>query len=206
MQTPKAVIFDCDGVMFNTAKANTAYYNQILQAFGKPELTREQFEKAQMFTADQSIDYLFPDPKEREQAREYRKQMTYMDFIPLMEMENDLVSLLEDIRPGFLTAIVTNRSDTMDRVLDAFHLKNYFDKVVTSLDVFQPKPSPDPLNKAISYFGIFPGQAIYIGDSSVDETASQRAGVPFVAFRNPDLHARYHINNLTEIKSILGMT
>ena len=39
----EAVIFDCDGVMFDTTEANMAYYNHILKHFGKPSMTPEQY-------------------------------------------------------------------------------------------------------------------------------------------------------------------
>ncbi|MBW1841164.1 MAG: hypothetical protein JRI75_05165, partial [Deltaproteobacteria bacterium] len=46
------VAFDCDGVMFDTTRANMAYYNRILNHFGKPDMTPEQFSFAHMHTAD----------------------------------------------------------------------------------------------------------------------------------------------------------
>ena len=36
MKNIKVVAFDCDGVMFDTTKANIAYYNQILDHFDRP--------------------------------------------------------------------------------------------------------------------------------------------------------------------------
>ena len=39
----RAVVFDCDGVMFDTADANRIYYNRVLERFGKPPLNQEQF-------------------------------------------------------------------------------------------------------------------------------------------------------------------
>ena len=39
----RAVAFDCDGVMFDTARANRAYYNRVLAHFGRPPMNEEQF-------------------------------------------------------------------------------------------------------------------------------------------------------------------
>ena len=33
----KAVVFDCDGVMFDTADANRRFYNEVLETFHKPK-------------------------------------------------------------------------------------------------------------------------------------------------------------------------
>jgi beta-phosphoglucomutase-like phosphatase (HAD superfamily) len=55
MKDIKVVIFDCDGVMFDTVKANTAYYNSVLRHFGKPDMTPEQFAYSHMHTADDAM-------------------------------------------------------------------------------------------------------------------------------------------------------
>ena len=118
-------------------------------------------------------------------------------------MEPDLVPLLKKMRPKFKTAIATNRSDTMNGLLTEFGLAEYFDLVVTSIDILHPKPYPDALLKILDYFNIEPHQALYIGDSPVDAEAACRAKIPFVAYRNEMLPAKYHIGNLLELGQIL---
>lgn len=201
----QVVAFDCDGVMFDTTNANMAYYNQILNFFGKPAMTSEQFTYVHMHTADQALQYLFPDPKECEQANRYRKTMSYTPFIQAMVMEPDLKTVLRTIRPNYKTAVATNRSDTMAWVLSEFDLANDFDLVISANDVNHPKPSPEPLLKIINFFHIQPNQLLYVGDSKVDEAAATSAGAIFVAFRNPSLSAAYHINSLSEIFNILNI-
>ena len=55
------VAFDCDGVLFDTAQANRFYYSHILQHFGRPVLTEEQFRFVHMHTLNESLAYLLPD-------------------------------------------------------------------------------------------------------------------------------------------------
>lgn len=203
MNDLRVVIFDCDGVMFDTVRANTAYYNSVLEHFEKPPMTPAQFEFVHMHTADESIACLFPDKQDFEQAQKFREKMTYMPFIRHMVIEPDLTSLLKTIRPRVKTAVATNRSDTMSRVLKEFSLEGLFDLVVTSRDVERPKPFPDVLDKVIRGLEIRPGQAIYVGDSKVDEAAAQAAQVPLAAYRNPSLMARWHIERLKEIENII---
>ena len=40
--------------------------------------------------------------------------------------------------------------------------------VVSALDVRNPKPHAEPLEKVLRAFGLHPGEAAYVGDSSVD--------------------------------------
>ncbi len=66
-----------------------------------------------------------------------------------------------------------------------------------------PKPHPESLIKIVEHFGIKPSQAIYVGDSVLDEMAAKAAGIPLVAYNNKDLSADYHITNLKELEEML---
>jgi HAD superfamily hydrolase (TIGR01509 family) len=199
----KAVIFDCDGVMFNTNRANEAYYNQVLEHFGRPRLTPEQFKYCHMHTGDEAMRYLFDGTGLADAAQAYRLQMGYSEFIELMEIDPHLRPLLESLRPAIKTAVGTNRADTMEEVMRVHRLNDLFDLVVTSRDVATPKPAPDILNQVLAHFNLSPAQTIYIGDSVVDEKAAEAAGIPFVAYGDPNLRAAYHISRLGEIRGIL---
>lgn len=203
MKDIKVVAFDCDGVMFDTINANMAYYNQILEHFGRPDMTDEQLAYSHMHTADEAIAHLFGDKKSIETAQVYRKNMSYLPFLEYMEMEPYLKPLLEKLRPEYKTAIATNRTDTMDRVLVEHNLEGYFDLVVSALDVDHPKPCPDSLIKILKHFNIEPFNAIYIGDSELDEISAKAAGIPFIAYRNASLSAEFYIKSLKEIEKIL---
>jgi len=205
MKHIKIVAFDCDGVMFDTTESNTAYYNQILNHFGRPDLTAEQFAYCHSHTADQAIANLFPDEKGFRAAQAYRNQMSYIPFLKYMEMEPYLKPLIQKLRPRYKTAIATNRSDTMDRVISEHGLDGYFDLVVCAGDVDHPKPHPDQLIKILKHFGIEPCDSLYVGDSDLDEIAAKAAGVPFVAYKNRFLSADFHIQSLKQIAEILGI-
>ncbi len=199
----KVVAFDCDGVMFDTENANRSYYNDILAFLGRPPMTEEQFRYAQMQTVDKSIAMLFPDEKDYFAAQQYRKENGYAPYIRYMKMAPDLIPVLEYLRPGYGTAVATNRTDTMQRVLEIHRIEKYFDKVVTALDVVHPKPAPDVLICLLAHFNVNAPELLYIGDSKVDEAAAEAAGVSFAACGNPELDADYHITGLGEIKAIL---
>jgi phosphoglycolate phosphatase len=205
MKHIKLVVFDCDGVMFDTTNANMAYYNEILQHLGRQALTPEQFAYCHSHTADQSIAHLFNDDREVEKAQSYRKNMSYIPFLKYMVVEPYLKPLLEALRPKYKTAVATNRSDTMDKVLSEHHLEDYFDLVVSSIDVDRPKPYPDPLIKILEHFKINAKCALYVGDSEVDQMAAKAAGVTFVAYQNRFLSADFHIVSLKEMAPILDI-
>ncbi|MEA3414929.1 MAG: HAD family hydrolase [Thermodesulfobacteriota bacterium] len=206
MKNIKVIIFDCDGVMFDTVKANTAYYNSVLNHFGRPDMTPEQFAYSHMHTADNAMAYLFDDKKMLEAAQAYRKNMSYLPFLKYMEIEPYLKPLLKRLRLKYKTAVATNRADTMKRVLVEHKLEDYFDLVVSALDVMCPKPHPDQLTKILKHFNIAPYNAIYIGDSKLDEIAAKAAEIPLIAYKNRSLSADFHIDSLKEIEDILEIS
>jgi len=204
MQNIKVVAFDCDGVMFDTAEVNKAYYNSLLSRFGRPLMTESQFNFVHMHTVDESVAYLF-DEQGLEEVHAFRKSMDYQPFLKYMRIEPYLKPLLRRLRPRYKTAIATNRTDTMDFVLTAYDLTPLFDLVITARDVSNPKPHPEPLNKISAHFNCAPDDMIYIGDSELDQIAAQAAGVRFIAYNNRSLQADYHITVLDEVETILAL-
>jgi len=203
MNDIRVVAFDCDGVLFDTVEANRAYYNHILAHFGYPAMDEHQLRYVHIHTVQQCVAHLFADDADRQAAMAFRTSIDYGQFLKYLTIEPHLKALLDWMRNRYKTAIATNRTDTMDRLLREFGLADRFDLVVTSRDVERPKPFPDPLFKILSRFGVEPRQAVFVGDSEVDEATARAAGVPFIAYRNPALEASWHIESLEEIKGFL---
>jgi HAD superfamily hydrolase (TIGR01549 family) len=204
MKGIKAVVFDCDGVMFDTETSNLTYYNQLLEHFDRPAMTPHQFAFAQMHTVDETLAFLFDDTETHEAVKSYRKTISYLPFLKLVKMEPYLKPLIEKLRPEYKTAIATNRTDTINRLLSTHGLMGYFDLVVTASDVERPKPHPDSLFRVLEHFMIDPDQAIYVGDSKLDEIAARAAGICLVAYNNTALAADFHIKSLKEIEGIIA--
>ncbi|OQY17168.1 MAG: HAD family hydrolase [Deltaproteobacteria bacterium] len=197
------IIFDCDGVMFDSRQANINFYNHILFHFGLPPLTDKDVEFVHMHTVVESLNHIFRDTPYVDDAQEYRLQADYIPFIKDMVMEPGLKELLDILKPDYGLAVATNRSNTIGKVLELNGLSQYFDIVVSSLDVQYPKPHPESIFKILDFFGIKSQECFYIGDSEVDFTVCQASGVPFIAYRNKALKADYYIDNLLDILKIL---
>ena len=196
----KLVVFDCDGVMFDSKNANRVYYNHIRAVFDRPPMDEEELEYVHMHHVMDSIRHLFRAyPADLAQAEVYRQSLDYTPFLQHMIMEPDLLEFLDFLRPDYKTAISTNRTSTMGSVLQMFELADRFDKVVTAFDVAKPKPDPEALEQILAHFGFKVDEAVYIGDSMVDREHTEALGMRLIAFKNPVLPAEYHVQSFMEI-------
>ena len=201
----KTVIYDCDGVMFDSFEANVAFYDRIMAMVGKPPLDRGNGELMRVlhtFANSEVLRYLFSDEATWNEALRAASRIDYRDLVPFMRMEEGFRETLEELTPRVNLAVCTNRSTSMDLVLESFDLAHFFRIVMTDAKVQNPKPHPDPLLKVLDHYGIAPGEALFVGDSEVDRQAAQAAGVPFVAYK-ADLPAFARIDRHGDILDLL---
>ncbi len=196
----RLVIFDCDGVLFSSREANRIYYNHLLEHFGCPPMNEAEVDYVHIHNVTDSVAHIFRNHQvSLEAVNRYRSGLDYTPFLRYMTMEPDLMEFLRLIRPRYRTAISTNRTNTMDMILDIFGLRPWFEMVVTALSAPRPKPAPDGLHMILDHFGLGVDEAIYIGDSEVDRAHCAAVGMELIAFKNPDLPARYHVESFMEI-------
>lgn len=194
----KLVAFDCDGVLFDSRQANIAFYNAILDHFGRPPLTLEAVDYIHSHTIWESLEYLFQGHPDLEAVFRFSRSFDYSPFITMMVEEPYLRDFLRFLRRRCRTALATNRTATTRAVLSHHRLATEFDLVVSALDVSHPKPHPESFQRILEHFGLKPREAIYIGDSRVDEAFAANSGVPLVAYRNPELNAAYYLDSFAE--------
>ena len=197
------IVYDCDGVLIDSRRANQAYYNHILNHFGLPALRPEQMNLVQTAAGPEVIDALFLGTGLRDEAQHYQATLPNDDFLPLVRLESDVREVLTELRAVYRTALVTNRAKSLAPVLRHHGLEGLFDLVVSGLDVRKPKPDPEGLLMVMNHFSASPESMLYVGDSEMDKMLCKNAGVPFVAYRNEDLEAVYHLKEHTDILRLL---
>jgi beta-phosphoglucomutase-like phosphatase (HAD superfamily) len=199
----KLVIFDCDGVMFDSKDANRIYYNHLLEKFGHPLMNEQEEDYVHSHNVFDSVSYIFRNyPLEIDGVNQYRISVDYTPFLKYMVIEPDLKEFLSILKPKFYTAISTNRSNTMPSVMKMHDLDPYFDLVITALDVERPKPHAEGLVKILNYFQLSANEAIYIGDSMVDREHTAAVNMRLISFKNPELPAEYHVNRFLDIPQL----
>lgn len=197
----KLIVFDCDGVMFDSKEANRVYYNDLLAAFHCPAMNEEELAYVHMHNVINSVNHIFRHHtgQDMDYVHRFRAKLDYTPYLKYMIMEPDLIDFLAYAKTGYKLAISTNRATTMHPLLEAFGLNGFFDKVMTASDVENPKPAPDALLEILDFFGCLSSETIYIGDSIIDRQHTEACSVPLIAFKNNDLPAEYHVDSFSEI-------
>ncbi|WP_461209993.1 HAD family hydrolase [Desulfocurvus sp. DL9XJH121] len=195
----KGVAFDCDGVLFDSWEANKAFYNSIRQSFGLGVMDAAMEHYVHAHAVRESVACVVPEDKLEEglaMARgiDYRTLLHHM--IPEPGLEETLTSMRE---AGLKLAVFTNRTNTMETVLELFGLESYFHPVMTAGKV-PPKPRPDGLVRIGEAWCADPGEIAFVGDSSLDQQSARAAGTRFWAYKAPSLGADLHLPDFWSLR------
>ena len=203
-RTLHAVIFDCDGVMFDSWDANIRYYDAVLAALGRPPLDASGQRLAHVLSSPQLFAVLFGDDGDlMEQARIVAQTVDYGEFCRWMRPATGLYEVLAQLKPRYRLAMATNRGATLPGVVRHFELAEWLEFVVGIHDVGRPKPHPDMLVRCLEHFGLAASQAVYVGDTDSDHAAARAAGMHFIACGDV-AGASLRIRTLAELAPLLA--
>jgi len=185
----RCVIYDCDGVLFDSIEANKKLYNDLCALVGRSPLNEEEVKYVHMHTVYETIQLIFGKENGLEKkALELLKGIDWRDYITYLRMEPYLLQILNLLKTnGILRVINTNRTTSMKYIMEHFHLWPFFDMVVTALDVKNPKPHPESVEKILQNLNLNKEEAVFVGDSEVDQQTAKSSGVKFIAYKNRDI-------------------
>jgi len=176
----RAVVFDLDGLMFDTEALFFQVSSQALEARGKsftPEimqamLGRRSIEVAQALKTlaglDEPVEDLLAEVRERFTA--------VMDTA--VHPTAGLFILLDRLKRRALPIAVatSSRRSYADRLLRRHGLEDRFEFVLASEDVTRGKPDPEIYRKAAQRFGVPAGSMLVLEDSPAGLAAAKGAG------------------------------
>lgn len=202
-QGVKGIIFDCDGVLFDSRQSNIQYYNKLLAVMGIGPMSESQEHYVHMHTVDESLRHIVPEAH-RHRLPAARASISYREHIlPLLVPEPGLYELLWWLRDaGIRAAVHTNRSNSMEYVLEHFDMTELFMPVMTASKV-RAKPHPEGTTTILRTWGMDRRDVAFIGDTQLDEETARAAGVTFWAYRSPALLAQMHVNDFWDLRATL---
>jgi phosphoglycolate phosphatase len=203
----RCVIYDCDGVLFDSLEANTKLYNDLCAMVGRGPLRQEEIDYVHTHTVFEAIHFIFGGRDDLEKkALEIlkEKQVDLKKYVHYLKMEPHLIEALERLKEkGILRVINTNRTTSMPYIMERFNLWPFFEMVVTALDVKNPKPHPESVEKIMAAFKLNKEEAVFVGDSEVDKQTAESSGVKFIAYKNPAIANGRYIEDHLDLLALL---
>jgi len=190
----QAVVFDLDGLMFNTEDLYQQVGAEVLARRGKKldgELLDQMMGRQSLRALQIMIDWHQLNDTPDELAEESMEIM-YALLPERLEPMPGLVQLLNNLEAAEMPkAIATSSSRTfVTRVLQQFQLESRFSFVLTSEDITHGKPAPDVYLLAAEKHALQPGQIMVLEDSQIGCRAAVSAGTHAVAV--PSGHSKQH--------------
>jgi HAD superfamily hydrolase (TIGR01509 family) len=199
----RLVIFDCDGVLFDSWRANVAFYDTVLASIGLPPLDDAGRRLCHTLASSQLYARLFPeDPAIQRRLGDAARATDYGPFYGLMEPVPGLDATLRRLAAHCALALATNRGITVRGVVERFGLDAYLSTYVGVLDVRRPKPAPDLLVACLERSGVPACSAVYVGDTESDAAAAREAGVAYIGVGDAS-GAAVRIGSIRELPAML---
>jgi beta-phosphoglucomutase len=183
MNTPKAILFDLDGVLTDTSEYHYQAWKHLADNEGIPFTHEENDEHLRGVGRRDSLLYLLKGRKVSEaQMQEMmdRKNRYYNELIEHMTPKEVVlggVALLKEIRlAGIKTAIASASRNTMT-VLQRLDLVSFFEGIADGYSVVHGKPAPDVFIFAAGLVNTPTPDCLGIEDATAGVEAIKAAGM-----------------------------
>ncbi len=189
MTHPKAIIFDLDGTLIDSAPDLHAAANVALAAVGRDALDLATVSSFIGEGAEKLVDRCLRatggTTAELQAMMHARFLSAYAaDSATLTRLYPGVERFLGAMRnAGVAMGLCTNKPQTpADEICQQMGLAPYFATIRGARDDVPRKPAPDMLHNTIADMGVDAGDVLYVGDSHVDQRTAQNAGVRFAFF------------------------
>jgi phosphoglycolate phosphatase len=182
----RAIIFDLDGTLCETAQDIALSVNQTLMTLGLDMLP---FECVVQFIGDgietlirRAVEYTGGNLKwDNERMAEIVAQYKFYYDQNLLKHTHPYPGILPTLRRlvNRQLIVISNKSYYFTRrILDKFELSPYFDFILGGDSLLERKPHPYPLSFVLEQYHIAPDEALFIGDSEKDYYAARAVPLP----------------------------
>jgi HAD superfamily hydrolase (TIGR01509 family) len=178
----RGVLFDWDGTLLNSYRADSAAYLAMFRQMGIP------------WTLDDLARHYSPNwyrvyraaklPRARWDEADHAWRKQYATHRP--QLMPGVRRVLKDLRIRHQLGVVTSGDrERVVRQLRLFKVMHLFASHVCSEDTHYRKPHPAPLRLALREMCLDPAACVYVGDSPEDLEMARRAGVRPIAVLGP---------------------
>lgn len=189
----KAVLFDLDGTLLDTAPAFHQLLNQQLHAAGRPLIHLSELRTVVSDGAAAMVSLAFDmSPEDPEFDHQLKTLLASYHANPAANTQlfpgmSEVLNALDEANIPW--GIVTNKPERFTTpILQHLGLNKNAKTVICPDHVSERKPHPEGLLKAAAELGVAPEQCCYIGDHLRDIEAGRRANMATIAVTYGYLH------------------
>ena len=184
-ENPEAFLFDLNGTMIDDMKYHLEVWFEVITKDLGANLTREELSSQMYGKNEEVLIRIFGESRFKQfnfdaisQAKEERYQEIYKPHLQLLPGLHDfLQSTKEKIKMAIGSAAPPFN---VDFVLDNLKIRDYFQAVVSGVDVVESKPHPEVFLKAAKRLGVKPSSCIVFEDAPKGVEAAANAGIECV--------------------------
>ncbi len=205
----KAVIFDLDGVIVDTAKYHYLAWKRLAEELEIP-FTLMDNERLKGVSRMASLEILLSLGKKRPSEAEKaglseRKNAWYVEMIDELTREDLLPGaecLLRQLRKDGVKIALGSASKNAARILEKLEIGKYFDARIDGTKVSRAKPDPEVFLLAAKSVGVEPVDCLVFEDAPAGVEAAKRAYMHVVGIgtRENLPHADWILGSLDEIQ------
>lgn len=206
------VIFDMDGVLFDTERLGERFWQEAAEKFNY-KISDEIFRKTIGLDGRKTKEIYrkyygdeFPYMDMRSEKIKLEKKYILSEGVPVKEGLFELLEYLKEIKLKIALATSTVRERT-ELLLDSAGIKKYFEVITCGDEIENGKPDPDIFLKTSQKMGCRPENCIVLEDSKNGVRGASSAGmlpimVPDITEPPEEIEALLFkkFNNLTEVK------
>jgi beta-phosphoglucomutase len=183
----KAVIFDLDGVIVDTAHYHYMAWKQLAGELGI-DLTLEHNERLKGVSRMRSLDIILEIggivlPQRDKDLLADKKNTRFVDLIERMspdEIFPGVKKLIDELRAKEIRIGLASSSKNAQRVLDLLQIRALFDVIIDGTMITHSKPDPEIFLLAAFELGLDPRECIVFEDAEAGVEAALRAGMKCV--------------------------
>jgi beta-phosphoglucomutase len=178
----KAIIFDLDGVIVNTAKYHYLAWRQLANKLGF-DISTEQNEQLKGVSRVESLEIILgwggiKLNKTQKQNLLIQKNKDYLNYIQTLSKADILAGITEALNflksSDILIALGSASKNAMP-IIKQLEIISFFDAIVDGNQVTQTKPNPEVFLKAAEKLKIPPQQCVVIEDAKAGIEAANKA-------------------------------
>ena len=192
----RAIIWDMDGVIVDTAPYHLKAWQHVFQKKGV-NFTEDDFRRNFGKRNDTIIRYTLGESILQSEINAIisEKEPTFRDAVRKnIKPFPGAIKLIKALRKhGFKMALASSAPiENIQLLIQGLGIENYFNAIVSGRDVAEGKPSPQVFLLAAKKLGVAPENCIVIEDAVAGVTAAKRAGMHCLAITNT--HPRQSFN------------